>query len=268
MKITKKIGSLSNPLVKEVLQLEKSRKRKESGRFVAEGIRELLMALRHGYQAEVLLYNEEEFDGDIIKRQFGEFAAQIGEMVAANKAVFAKVAYRESGAGVVGILQAREANFDSLVLKKHPLVLVLEGVEKPGNLGAMLRTANAAGVDAVLVCDPLADIYNPNCIRASLGAVFATPVLSCTSAQAIRWLQKKQLPIYVTYLEAAIPHYDADLRGAAALVLGSEALGISEEWLQAATQNIIIPMQGEVDSLNVSNAAAIVLFEALRQRGG
>lgn len=111
-------------------------------------------------------------------------------MVAANKAVFAKVAYRESGAGVVGILQAREANFDSLVLKKHPLVLVLEGVEKPGNLGAMLRTANAAGVDAVLVCDPLADIYNPNCIRASLGAVFATPVLSCTSAQAIRWLQK------------------------------------------------------------------------------
>lgn len=266
MKITKKIGSTTNPLVKAVLQLDKSRVRKEKALFVAEGMREMLMALKHGYRVESLFYNEDEFDGDIIKRQFAPFELQIGEIVAANKVVFEKIAYRENGAGVVGILHARTTAFDKITLKDKPLILVLEGVEKPGNLGAMLRTANAAGVDAVIVCDPLADIYNPNCIRASLGAVFATPVVSCSTEQAIRWLQKHKVPVYATYLDAAFPHYEVDLREPAALVLGSEAQGISEEWLQAATQNIIIPMQGEVDSLNVSNAAAIVLFEALRQR--
>jgi len=266
MKIGKKISSVANPLVREIQLLAKSKARKEKNLLLAEGVREILMALKHGYHIDTLICLEEDIEGAVWPL-FKPYEKQIAEVVSANRLVFEKIAYRENGAGAVAILQGRSANFDSITLNQQPLILVIVGVEKPGNLGAMIRTANAAGVTAMLVCDPLADIYNPNCIRASLGAVFASPVLTCSSQQAIEWLQKSNIQIITTYLEAAVPYYQADLRLPSALVVGSEASGISGEWLKAAKQNIIIPMPGEVDSLNVSNAAAIVLFEALRQRG-
>jgi TrmH family RNA methyltransferase len=167
---------------------------------------------------------------------------------------------------VVAIAEPKDLTFSSLKLSPNPLFLVLETIEKPGNLGAMLRTANAAKVDAVVVCDIATDVWNPNCIRASLGAVFGTPTIVTTSDEAIKFFKSNAIPIYVTWLEASEPYYNCPLDKSAALVMGTEAFGISDKWLDNADKRLIIPMYGEVDSLNVSNSAAIVLFEALRQR--
>ena len=268
MKMTKKIGSATNPLVKAVLQLDKSRERKEKSLFVVEGMREMLMALKHGYQVESLLYNEDELDGDIIKRQFEPYEQQIGEMVAANKAVFEKIAYRENGAGVVGILHARTTALGMLTLKDQPLILVLESVEKPGNLGAILRTADAAGVDAVILTDPATDTYNPNVIRSSLGCVFTLPVVTCQTHEAIAWLKDNGIGIYAAALQTDVLYYDVNMQNPAALVFGAEDAGLGQAWRDAAKQIIKIPMSGRIDSLNVSASVAILAFEAIRQRRG
>ncbi|MBU1370313.1 MAG: RNA methyltransferase [Bacteroidetes bacterium] len=252
------ITSKTNPQVKNLIHLQKASERKRQQLFVAEGRREIERALKNNFQLEKL-YACAEICGDIS-------ALQAGEIVWVSAEVFEKLAYRGNSDGLVALFKPVVNSLESLSLKKNPLLIILEAVEKPGNLGAVLRTADAAAADAVIVCDPKTDIYNPNTIRSSLGCVFSVPVVVCSSDKAIKWLKEKEIKIFATYLEAAANYLDADYRKASAIVMGTEASGLSAQWIKAADQNLIIPMRGIADSLNVSVSTAIVVFEALRQR--
>jgi RNA methyltransferase, TrmH family len=179
---------------------------------------------------------------------------------------FAKVAYRESTGGIVCIMRQQGIGLDRLNPGHNPLLLLLESVEKPGNLGAMLRTADAAGIDGVIVCDPLTDIYNPNLIRSSLGCVFTVPVSVCSSQEALDFLKKRDITVYAAVLQTENSCYDADFSGPTAFAMGSEANGLTEFWRRNSVAEIKIPMLGKTDSLNVSTAAAVLLFESVRQR--
>lgn len=256
------ITSLQNPKVKQALTLQKSRERKKQGLFLLEGLREFCIATQSGYTAERIF-----FDGEIVAAtELLELGLAEDQLLPVSSTVFAKLAYRESTAGVVAVMHSKTLDLQSLSLPEKPLVLVVESVEKPGNLGALLRTADAAGVDAVLVCDPLVDFYNPNVVRSSVGGVFTRQLAVCSSAEAIAWLNEKGIDIYCTHLKAALPYDQGDYTKPTAIVMGSEAEGLSDIWPQNSKQNIIVPMRGVVDSMNVSVAAAVVIFEAVRQR--
>ena len=189
-----------------------------------------------------------------------------GQVFEVTKELYAKVAYREGTEGVMAIVKSRELRLDELQLGDKPLVMVLEGVEKPGNLGAVLRSADAAGADAVIVCDPLTDLWNPNLIRASIGAVFTVPTVCCSSQEAIAWLKAKGIRIITAQLQDSSAYYDCPMTGPTAIVMGTEATGLTDPWRQAADAHVLIPMLGCLDSLNVSVSAAILLYEAVRQR--
>ena len=189
-----------------------------------------------------------------------------GQIIEVPRELYEKIAYRGSTEGMIAEVKVRERKLDELEIKENPLVVVLEGVEKPGNLGAVLRSADAAGADAVLVCDPLTDLYNPNLIRASIGAVFTVPVVCCGSQEAIGWLKDNHIKIYTAQLQDSSWYYDADMKGGTAIVVGTEATGLTDAWRQAADAHIRIPMLGELYSLNASVSAAILLYEAVRQR--
>lgn len=263
----KTIASLQNPLVKQIAVLSaKARERRREGLFVAEGLRETALALVAGFEALQLLFDpgvtpQEQID-ELRKRS--QFPGT--EIIAVSSAVFEKIAYRQGVPNVVALLKSRALDPERIALSSRPLVLVLESIEKPGNLGAILRTADAAGVDAVLVCDPAVDLYNPNAIRASLGALFTLPVVPLSPEEALAWLKERKIRVFATHLEASRPVYDCDFQQAAALVMGGEAMGISAFWVENADERIIIPMRGKVDSMNVSASTAILLFEAVRQR--
>lgn len=256
------ITSTSNPKVKSLLALEKPRERRKQQLFVIEGLKEITLAVKAGYKIGNLFYCEEL----IPVSELGTLAND-KLLVPVSKDVFDKIAVRENSGGVIAVAQMKTHSLTDIQLPANPLVLILESVEKPGNLGAILRTADAAGVDAVIVCDPATDIYNPNAIRSSIGCVFSKQIAVADSDQAIDWLTQKNISIYCTYLQASKPYHTVDYRGACAIVMGTEATGISEQWVKNATANIIIPMQGTIDSMNVSTAAAVVVFEARRQRG-
>lgn len=180
--------------------------------------------------------------------------------------VYEKIAYRGSTEGVIAEVRTREMHLEDLELKENPLIMVLESVEKPGNLGAILRSADAAGADAVIVCDPLTDLFNPNLIRSSIGGIFSVPTVACSSEQAIRWLKANRIQILTAQLQDSSYYYDTDMRKGTAIVMGTEATGLTDIWREAADAHILIPMLGRLDSLNVSVSAAILLFEAVRQR--
>lgn len=267
MSTTKIISSLQNPLLKNIgTLLEKARERRKQALFVAEGLIEVGMALRAGYQIEHLLYNPDLTTADQIDQLLQYQPQAIHQLIQVTEPVMEKIAYRANVPNVVAVFQSPSSTLANLQLKENPIVLVLETVEKPGNLGAILRTADAAGVNAVLLCDPQTDWYNPNVIRASLGAVFTVPTFSISATEAMDWLLQKKIQIVATHLEASFPYYDTDLRGPVAIVMGTEADGISTFWSEKAHQRVIIPMYGQVDSMNVSVSTAILLFEALRQR--
>jgi TrmH family RNA methyltransferase len=267
--LMKNISSLQNPLIKQVHLLSaKARERRQSGLFVVEGLREAAMALDAGFAATHLFFDPAITPEAQIELLLGRTSAAPPDILTVSPAVFEKIAYRSGVPNVVLICRERMADLEGIQLAGKPLALVLEAIEKPGNLGAILRTADAAGVDAVLVCDPATDLFNPNTIRASLGAVFTTPVCVVSSETAWTWLQVKGMQVFATHLEASRSLYDCDLRGPSALVMGAEATGISPFWEARAHQRIIIPMRGKVDSMNVSASTAIVLFEAVRQRLG
>ena len=220
--------------------------------------------LRHPTHAEASASAdsaENYFSEGFPKNQFS--AANIIEI---PEQLYRKVAYRESTEGVIAEVEYKSLKLSDLQLPENPLVMVLERVEKPGNLGAVLRSADAAGADAVLICDPLTDLYNPNLIRASIGAVFTVPTVACTSEEAIAFLQAKGIQILTAQLQDSSLYYDVDMRRGTALVMGTEATGLTDQWRQAASAHIRIPMLGRLDSLNVSVSAAILLFEAVRQR--
>lgn len=252
-----RISSAQNPKVKRLLALqEKSSLRRETGLFVVEGLREIERCVASGFTVDTLF---------VCPEIAGDFAAA-GKVFELSRGVYEKVAYRGGTEGVMAEVKARHLSLENLQLPENPLVVVMESVEKPGNLGAVLRTADAAGADAVLVCDPLTDLYNPNLIRASLGAVFSLPVVCCTTPQAIAFLKERGIRILTAQLQDSKPYYGTEMTAGTALVMGSEALGLGDAWRKAADAHILIPMNGIVDSLNVSVSAAILLYEAVRQR--
>ncbi|MCB9283489.1 MAG: RNA methyltransferase [Lewinellaceae bacterium] len=263
----KTITSLQNPLVKKIdLLTTKSRERRREGLFVAEGLRETALALAAGYLPLQVFFDPAFTELEVVRQWCGNALAASPEVVALQSNVFEKLAYRSGVPNVLALFQMPQRTLEEVALPEVPLILVLESIEKPGNLGAILRTADAAGVDAVLVCDPATDLYNPNTIRASLGALFTLQVRTSTSEAAAAWLKDHRIPVYATYLEASRSLYSCDLTGPLALVMGAEASGISPFWIECAEERIIIPMQGRVDSMNVSASTAILLFEAVRQR--
>lgn len=257
------ITSTQNPKIKSLLSLEKPRERRKQQLFIVEGAKEVRMALEAGYRIGNIFYCEEIIN----KSESLDLLSNDKLLIPVSKEVFDKIAIRESTGGILAVAEQKPHRLEEIRLSKNPLILVLEAVEKPGNLGAILRTADAAGVDAVIICDPQTDFYNPNVIRSSVGCVFTTQIASATSEETITWLTKHGIKIFCTYLKASKPYHETDFTQPAAIVMGTEAIGLSESWVQNSTANIIIPMQGKIDSMNVSNAAAVVVFEAMRQRG-
>lgn len=257
-----KITSLQNPKIKSLLALEKPRERRKQQLFLIEGKREIEWAVEAGYKIGNLFFCDEIIAADEIPEKLKNEKL----LIPVSKEVFEKIAVREGSGGLVAVAEQKTHLLSGISLKKNPLVLVLESVEKPGNLGAVLRTADAATIDAVIICDPQTDFYNPNVIRSSVGCVFTNQLAAASSEDTIVWLKKNKINIYCTSLQAAKPYHEIDYTQPCAIVMGTEATGLSELWTKNSDANIIIPMRGKINSMNVSNAAAVVTFEALRQR--
>lgn len=264
--MTEKITSAKNPKIKELIRLCRSRNRKRSDKVVVEGSREIFMALESGFDAASLFICTDLVSGEDMKR-LGSLIPPETELIEISRHVFESAAYRGGSDGLILLAHPIRRSLNDLKIKKDALVVALETVEKPGNLGAIARTAEAAGCDAILICNPLTDIYNPNTIRSSLGCIFSVPAVACTNEEALQWLHERKIPVFSTYIDPeARSLYKTDLNGPAAIVLGSEAEGISPFWIENSDQRIVVPMQGKVNSMNVSATAAIIIFEALRQR--
>ncbi|WP_299112882.1 RNA methyltransferase [uncultured Winogradskyella sp.] len=260
----KKISSPQNPLIKQLAQLkEKSRERKKTNTFLIEGKRELSLAIKGGYKITTLL-----FYADLFSESEAKAMSSYGiEIIEISKDVFQKLAHRDTTEGVIALVNAKQHGLEDLKLEsKNPLILVAEAPEKPGNIGALLRTADAANVDAVIIANPKSDLYNPNIIRSSVGGVFTTEIALASSEEAIAFLKKYSFTIFSAILQESEPYHTQDYTLPTAIVVGTEATGLTQEWRDAATQNISIPMQGVIDSMNVSVAAGILIFEAKRQR--
>ncbi len=258
------ITSAQNTKIKDLLALqEKSKERRKKGLFVVEGRRELLHCIEAGYEPYTVFFCPEI----ISKADFDEIAAHCPcNFIEIPRQLYDKVAYRGGTEGVIAEMRCREMSLEALKMKENPLIVVLESVEKPGNLGAILRSADAAGADAVIVCDPLTDMYNPNLIRSSIGAIFTVPVAVASSEETIKWLKAHDIKIFTAQLQDSEWYYETDMRGGTAVIMGTEATGLTDVWRKAADAHIKIPMLGRLDSLNVSVSAAILLFEAVRQR--
>jgi TrmH family RNA methyltransferase len=256
------ISSTHNPKIKSLLSLEKPRERRKQQLFIIEGKKEISMALEAGYRIGNLFFCEEI----VTLNELQALRLPDTFVVRVTKDVFDKIAIRENSGGAIAVAEMKVHRLDQINLSNNPLLLVLESVEKPGNLGAILRTADAAGVDAVIICDPQTDFYNPNVIRSSLGCVFTKQLASATSEETINWLKKNRIRIYSTYLKASQPYDQTDMTQPCAIVMGAEATGLSEMWVRHSDASIIIPMHGKIDSMNVSTSAAVVVFEARRQR--
>jgi RNA methyltransferase, TrmH family len=260
-----RITSLQNPRVKQIVQLSKSRERRDQNLVVVEGAREIGLAMDAGYKPEAVyvcseIYAKSEYP-DLLKKID---PAKITEF---TPAVFEKVAYREGSDGLIALFRPMGHRLDDLKLPENPFLIMLEAVEKPGNLGAILRTADAAMADAVVICDPLTDLYNPNTIRSSVGCLFTVPVAVCSSEEALAFMKAKGIRTFAAELRASSWYQDCDFRAPSAIIMGTEANGLTDFWLKNADARIKIPMRGKIDSLNVSVSTAVLTFEAMRQRG-
>ena len=264
------ITSTQNPKIKRLRLLQqKSQFRREQGIFVVEGQREVERCLKAGYDVEMLwvcpdIAGATAAAHQLLARMPQKSVAEMMRLVSHN--VYEAIAYRKDTEGVMAEVRIHPLSLSDIVFRAQPLVVVLESVEKPGNVGAILRSADAAGADAVIVCDPLTDLYNPNLIRASLGTRFSVPTVACTSAECIQWLKGKGIRIFTAQLQDSLPYYSTDMRTGIAIVMGTEATGLTPIWREAADSHIRIPMLGMADSLNVSVSTAVLLFEAVRQR--
>ncbi|SMC31847.1 TrmH family RNA methyltransferase [Moheibacter sediminis] len=254
------IESLQNPKIKNLLKLqEKSRERKKHGLFVVEGLQEVGLAFESGFELNEIFICESIFQNQIsLPKIHTNFVSE---------ALFEKIVYRGTTGGIVGVFKMKKNELSEIKLSDNALVVVLESIEKPGNLGAILRTCDGAGVEALLVCDPLVDFYNPNVIRSSVGTIFTNQFNSDSKENIINWLRSNKIQIISTYLrDDTKTLYEIDFKGKSAIVLGTENSGLTKEWLEHSDFLVKIPMNGMVDSLNVSNAAAICIYEALRQK--
>jgi RNA methyltransferase, TrmH family len=263
----KQITSLQNPFIKQLLLLsEKSRERKKQGMFVIEGQREIQLAIQGGFQIAVLVCCEEIIPLEVLQKITKQIKKEF-ETVFIPKEIYEKIAYRGSTEGIIALVRSKNLALKDVSFEKdNPLILIAEAPEKPGNIGALLRTADAARVDAVIIANPKTDLYNPNIIRSSVGCIFTNQVVTGTSEEIIEFLKERYIQIFCAALQASVAYTLCDYTAASALVVGTEAEGLSPLWLENSTQNIIIPMQGEIDSMNVSVAAGILIFEAKRQR--
>ncbi|MFA9189072.1 RNA methyltransferase [Flavobacterium sp. FBOR7N2.3] len=259
----KQITSIQNPFIKSLVLLqEKAKNRKQTGTFLIEGVREISLAVKGKYEIETILFYPE-----ICNEIEAKKLAPNAELIEINKDVFQKLSYRETTEGVLAVAKSKSLQLSDLKLSATPLILVAEAPEKPGNIGALLRTADAANLDAVIIANPKSDLYNPNIVRSSVGCLFTNQIATATTAEIISFLKEKNINFYCATLQNSTSYHTQDFTQPTALIVGTEATGLTQEWRDAATQNIIIPMQGEIDSMNVSVAAAILIFEAKRQRG-
>lgn len=259
----KQISSVQNPLIKSLILLqEKAKARKQSGTFLIEGKREIEIAMKGGYEMETILFLPE-----LISEKEANCLTKCADIIEISKEVYQKLAYRDTTEGVLAIAKTKSLLLSDLKLSNNSLILVAEAPEKPGNIGALLRTADAANLDAVIIANPKSDLYNPNIVRSSVGCLFTNQIATGSTTEIIDFLKKRQIAIYCATLQNSTSYHTQDYTTPTALVVGTEATGLTQEWRDAATQNIIIPMQGEIDSMNVSVAAAILIFEAKRQRG-
>lgn len=261
----KEISSTQNSYIKELSKLQiKSRERTKTGLFIAEGKREVSLAITGGYITDSILFNPDIIAIDEVLEIVKSLPSNTIEI---TKEVYQKLAYRDTSEGIIAVFKSRELNLTNIKFKnKYPLVLVAEAPEKPGNIGALLRTADAANVDAVLIANPKTDLYNPNIIRSSVGCLFTNQIGIGTSSEIIAFLKEHKIDVYATTLQNSNSYIEKDFTKASAIVVGTESTGLTQEWRDAG-QNINIPMQGKIDSMNVSVAAAIIIFEAKRQRG-
>lgn len=258
----KVITSVQNPLIKSLVQLqEKAKARKQSGTFLIEGQREIQLAIQGGYELETLLFFPELIDPISVN----QLSQQI-PLIEINKEVYQKLAYRDTTEGILAIARTKSMQLSDLKLSNNPLILIAEAPEKPGNIGALLRTADAANLDAVIIANPKSDMYNPNIVRSSVGGLFTNQIAVGSTSEIITFLQQNNINFYSATLQKSTSYHTQDFTQPTALVVGTEATGLSQEWRDKATQNINIPMQGAIDSMNVSVAAAILIYEAKRQR--
>ncbi|MCK9612595.1 MAG: RNA methyltransferase [Bacteroidales bacterium] len=261
------ITSVSNKRIKNIaLLMRKQSERKAQRLMVVEGEKEIRQALNAGVVPDsVFICHKIATDQALVEQCTAACTAE--NLFFITKDVFAKVAYRDDSGGIILLAKTRYLQLDDITLPPNSLIVILENVEKPGNLGAVLRTCDAAGVDLLIICDPETDIYNPNVIRSGIGCIFTQRVVVCTSNEAIVWLKKNKITVYAAALQTNDFYHEADMTNPVALVFGTEASGLTEKWLHTADQIIKIPMLGTIDSLNVSNSVAIMVYEAKRQRG-
>ena len=260
----KQITSVQNPYIKSLVQLqEKAKTRKQTGTFLIEGQREIMLAQKGGYELETIL-----FLPDLISEtEIRQLTRQNVELIEISKEVYQKLAYRDTTEGILAVAKTKSLQLSDLQLSGNPLILVAEATEKPGNIGAILRTADAANLDAVIIANPKSDLYNPNIVRSSVGCLFTRQIAVGSTDDVIAYLKEKNIAIYCATLQDSTLYHTQNYTTPTALVVGTEATGLTEAWRTASSQNIIIPMQGEIDSMNGSGAAAILIFEAKRQRG-
>ncbi len=240
---------------------EKAKARKQSGTFLIEGKREIELAIKGNYSIETFLFLPELVSG----RALSQFSPDI-QRIEINKEVYQKLAYRDTTEGILAVAKTKSLKLSDLQLSENPLILIAEAPEKPGNIGALLRTADAANLDAVIIANPKSDMYNPNIVRSSVGGLFTNQIATGSTEEIISFLRQRNINFYCATLQNSTPYHTQNYTNPTALVVGTEATGLTDAWRNAATSNIIIPMQGEIDSMNVSVAAAILIFEAKRQR--
>lgn len=260
----KQITSIQNPFIKSLIQLqEKAKARKQSRTFLIEGKREIELAIKGDYELETILFLPELISQD----QIAAFSIHSFDLIEINKEVYKKLAYRDTTEGILAVARTKSLTLTDLILPKNPLILVMESIEKPGNIGAMLRTCDAANIDAVIIANPKTDLYNPNIVRSSVGCLFTNQIATGSTEEVIQYLKNKSIAIFSATLQNSNAYYQENYTNPTALVVGTEATGLTQAWRDHSKQNILIPMQGEIDSMNVSVASAILLFEAKRQRG-
>jgi TrmH family RNA methyltransferase len=256
------IISLQNPKIKYIVKLrEDKRQRRQDGMMLVEGVDELTLALAAGLKPDALFHAPE------IDSPKGALDVSAFQVTTVTRAVFEKISYRDNPDGWLGIFPIPGKTLDDITLSASPLVIIAESVEKPGNLGAILRTADAAHVDAVIVCDPRVDVWNPNVVRASRGALFTVPTIEADNANALTWLRLKNIHVLAATPSADVNYTTVNLREPLAIAVGTEDEGLTDFWMSNADMKVKIPMLGKVNSLNVSIATALITYEAVRQRG-
>jgi len=260
------LTSLQNPKIKYAKKLRNRRFREKENKTILEGYRELSRSFEYGMQLEECFYCSGMFLGENEDSLIAEFASKNIKTYEVPKHILEKIAYRDKPEGLIAIAKTQQHLLSDIPVKKNGLYLIVEGIEKPGNLGSLLRSADAAGADGLIICNKCTDIYNPNVIRASTGALFAVPVAEATNEETLEWLTKNNIKTL-----AGTPHTDIiysknEMTKATAILVGAEQYGLTEFWMNKADQQVKIPMLGKIDSLNVATAATILLYEAARQR--